>query len=190
MSQDSAGQHHDGLVEQLWRWVDTVVIGLNLCPFAAGPRRRGQVRLMVSDATSEHAVLAALTDEMIRLDDTPPEQLDTTLLAIPDLWPDFLPFNDFLQQADALLVTNDRDGVYQIASFHPHYQFAGAAPGAAENLTNRAPCPILHLLREDRVADAVARYPDTELIPQQNIAALEALSPAQQKALFPWLKDR
>lgn len=190
MSREAAGQPPGALEQQLWRWVDSVVIGLNLCPFAAGPRRRGQVRLVVSEAASDDAVLAALTEEMIRLDETPPAQLDTTLLAIPGLWADFLPFNEFLQQADALLVANDRDGVYQIASFHPHYQFAGTVPEAAENLTNRAPCPILHLLREDRVAESVARYPDTELIPQQNIAALEALSPARQKALFPWLKDR
>lgn len=190
MSAGSKEPLHDVWEERLWGWVDTVVIGLNLCPFAAGPRRRGQVSLVVSDATGESAVLAALTDEMIRLDETPAEQLDTTLLAVPGMWPDFLEFNEFLDRAEALLVANDRDGVYQIASFHPRYQFAGTTPDAAENLTNRAPCPILHLLREDRVAEAVARYPDTESIPEQNITALEALSPAEQKALFPWVKWR
>lgn len=177
----------DPLTEQLWGWIDQVVIGMKLCPFAAQPRRRGQIRLAVSGAHDEPTVLAELTDEMIRLDETAPEVLDTTLLAVPGLWPEFLPFNDFLDRADQLLLNLDRDGVYQIASFHPLYQFAGTHAEAPENLTNRAPCAILHLLREDRVTEAVAQYGDTGSIPQRNIDRLKALPIEQRRRLFPWI---
>lgn len=175
------------LEAQLWQWLDTVVIGLNLCPFAAGPHRREQIRLVITDAQDEVTVLEALVDEMIRLDETLPETLETTILAIPGLWPDFVDFNAFLSAVDDCLRHYDREGVYQVASFHPGYQFAGTEVDAAENLTNRAPVPILHLLREDSVAEAVARYPDTDHIPERNVARMNALTIAEQKQLFPWL---
>ncbi len=175
------------LEEQLWQWLETVVIGLNLCPFAAGPHRRGLVSLVIADVSDEAAVLETLVDEIIRLDETAPDKLDTTLIAVPGLWPHFTDFNEFLATVDDCLRHHDREGVYQVASFHPAYQFAGTAANAAENLTNRAPVPILHLLREDSVSEAVARYPDTSQIPERNVASMEALSSAEQKRLFPWL---
>ncbi len=157
------------------RWLERAVIGLNLCPFAKAVYVKEQVRIVVSDASTPRALLEELGEEMARLRDTPAEQIDTTLLVHPQVLTDFLDYNDFLDGADALLEALELDGVLQVASFHPHYQFAGTAPEDAENLTNRAPHPILHLLREDSVDRAVAAYPEPDAIIERNIATVQAL---------------
>ena len=157
------------------RWLERAVIGLNLCPFAKAVYARNQVRIVVSDASTERALLEQLGEEMALLRDTPAGQVDTTLLVHPQVLGDFLDFNDFLDDADALVEALDLDGVLQVASFHPHYQFAGTEPDDAVNLTNHAPYPILHLLREDSVDRAVAAYPEPDSIIERNVAAMQEL---------------
>ena len=157
------------------RWLERAVIGLNLCPFAKAVYARNQVRIVVSDASTERALLEELGEEMALLRDTPAEQIDTTLLVHPQVLVDLLDYNDFLDDADALLEALELDGVLQVASFHPHYQFAGTEPDDAENLTNRAPYPILHLLREDSVDRAVAAYPEPDSIVERNVATMHTL---------------
>ena len=157
------------------RWLERAVIGLNLCPFAKAVYVRDQVRIVVSDASTARALLEELGEEMALLRDTPAEQTDTTLLVHPHVLGDFLDYNDFLDDADALVEAMDLDGVLQVASFHPHYQFAGTEPGDIENLTNRAPFPILHLLREASVDRAVAAYAEPEAIIERNVATVRAL---------------
>lgn len=157
------------------RWLERAVIGLNLCPFAKAVYARNQVRIVVSDASTERALLQELGEEMALLRDTPAEQVDTTLLVHPQVLDDFLDYNDFLDDADALVEALALDGVLQVASFHPQYQFAGTEPDDAENLTNRAPYPILHLLREDSVDRAVAAYPDPDSIIERNVATMQDL---------------
>ncbi|AXQ28878.1 DUF1415 domain-containing protein [Solimonas sp. K1W22B-7] len=166
------------------RWLDEVVIGLNLCPFAARPALAGGVRVFVSAATTDLDLLTDLQLELTRLDETPPAQLETTLIAVPEMLADFLDYNDFLDQADALLERFEWDGIYQVASFHPQYQFAGTEPDDAENLTNRAPWPLLHLLREDSVEAAIASHPDVDGIPEANIRRMRGLAPEQRRRLF------
>jgi len=157
------------------RWLERAVIGLNLCPFAKAVYVRDQVRIVVSDASTARALLEELGEEMALLRDTPAEQTDTTLLVHPHVLGDFLDYNDFLDDADALVEAMDLDGVLQVASFHPQYQFAGTEPGDVENLTNRAPHPILHLLREASVDRAVAAYAEPEAIIDRNVATVRAL---------------
>jgi hypothetical protein len=157
------------------RWLERAVIGLNLCPFAKAVVAREQVRFVLSDATTPEALLAELGEELLRLRDTPAEQIDTTLLIHPQVLGDFLDYNDFLDDADALVEALALEGVLQVASFHPDYQFAGSAPDAVENFTNRAPYPILHLLREDSVARAVAAFPDPDAIVERNIETLRGI---------------
>jgi hypothetical protein len=157
------------------RWLERAVIGLNLCPFAKAVYARQQVRIVVSDATTERALLEQLGEEMALLRHTPAETIDTTLLVHPQVLQDFLDYNDFLDDADALLEAMELDGVLQVASFHPRYQFAGTQPDDAENLTNRAPWPILHLLREDSVDRAVAAYPEPDAIIERNVATMREL---------------
>ena len=157
------------------RWLERAVIGLNLCPFAKAVYVRYQVRIVASDASTARALLEELGEEMALLRDTPAEQIDTTLLVHPQVLGDFLDYNDFLDDADALVEAMDLDGVLQVASFHPQYQFAGTEPGDVENLTNRAPYPILHLLREASVDRAVAAYAEPEAIIERNVATVRAL---------------
>ncbi len=157
------------------RWLERAVIGLNLCPFAKAVYVKDQVRIVVSDATTERALLEELGEEMALLRDTPAEQIDTTLLVHPQVLGDFLDYNDFLDDADALIEALELDGVLQVASFHPDYQFAGTAPDDAENLTNRAPWPILHLLREESVDRAVAAYPEPDGIIERNVETMREL---------------
>ena len=151
------------------------MIGLNLCPFAKAVVVKQQVRIVISDASTERALLEELGEELALLRDTPADEIDTTLLVHPQVLGDFLDYNDFLGDADALVEAMDLDGVLQVASFHPQYQFAGSEPDDADNLTNRAPYPILHLLREASIDRAVAAYPDPDAIIERNIATVREL---------------
>jgi len=164
-------------------WVDRVVIGLNLCPFARAVQVRNQVRYVVSEATDPDALLTALGGEMDRLVATDPAVLDTTLLIHPRVLTDFLDYNDFLGAADELLEQLGYEGVLQVAGFHPQFQFAGTAADDVTNATNRSPYPTLHLLREDSVARAVAAFPEAATIYEKNILTLKALGAAGFAAL-------
>ncbi len=157
------------------RWVERAVIGLNLCPFAKAVYVKDQVRFVLSDASTPEALLEQLAEELVLLRDTPAEQVDTTLIVHPDVLQDFLDYNDFLENADAAVEALDLQGVLQVASFHPDYQFAGSALDDAANCTNRSPYPTLHLLREDSVERAVAAFPDPDVIVERNIQTLERI---------------
>lgn len=164
-------------------WLERAVIGLNLCPFAKSVHVKGQVHYAVSRATSGPALLADLAHELNSLAALEASERDTTLFIVPDFLQDFLDFNDFLDEADQLLVDLDLDGDYQIASLHPHYQFAGTAMDDITNATNRSPYPTLHLLREDSIDRAVAAFPNPETIFETNMATMEKLGPDGWAAL-------
>ncbi|MEE7548500.1 DUF1415 domain-containing protein [Xanthomonas sp. Kuri4-1] len=166
------------------RWIERAVIGLNLCPFAKAVYVKQQVRLVLSDASTPEALLEELAEELVRLRDTPAEEIDTTLIVHPEVLTDFLDYNDFLENADAAVEALDLEGILQVASFHPDYQFAGAPPDDVGNCTNRSPYPTLHLLREDSVERAVAAYPDPDVIVERNLATLERLGADGWRALL------
>ena len=157
------------------RWLERAVIGLNLCPFAKSVYQKAQVRIVVSDASTERALLEQLGEELALLRDTPADAIDTTLLVHPQVLQDFLDYNDFLDNADAAVEALDLHGVIQVASFHPDYQFAGTMPDDISNYTNRSPYPTLHLLREASIDRAVAAYPDPDAIIERNIATVREL---------------
>ena len=171
-------------------WLERVVIGLNLCPFAAAPYRAGRVRFSVSDARTEEALLEDLHGELARMDREPPEELETTLLIVPQVFTDFDAYNQFLEFADALLEQFGWDGCYQIATFHPDYRFAGTAGDDAGNLTNRSPYPILHLIREASIERALEHFDDPSAIPVRNIRMVESLTPEQIRHYFPYLDEK
>ena len=166
---------HEVIEAAMRRWLERAVIGLNLCPFAKAVYVRDQVHIKVSDADNIDDLREELGEEMLRLRDTPAEQIDTTLLVLPQVLGDFLDYNDFLDEADALLDALELDGVLQIASVHPDYQFAGTEFDDPSNNTNRAPYPVLHLLREASIDRAVAAYPEPDAIIERNIQAMEKL---------------
>ncbi len=168
---------HASILLETRAWVTRAVIGLNLCPFAKAAQARNQIRYVLCDATDPQALLITLRDELRFLHEADPAQVDTTLLIHPRVLTDFADFNDFLAVADAAVQGLGLEGVLQIASFHPRYQFAGTAPADLENATNRSPCPCLHLLREDSIARAVEAFPEPEAIFEANIRTLETLGP-------------
>lgn len=156
-------------------WLERIVIGLNLCPFAKAVYVKDQVRIVLSDATTPEALVEQLAEELVLLRDTPAEQIDTTLIVHPQVLTDFLDYNDFLDNADAAIEALDLQGILQVASFHPDYQFEGVAADDASNYTNRSPFPTLHLLRENSVARAVDVYPDPDVIVERNIQTLDRI---------------
>lgn len=156
-------------------WLERIVIGLNLCPFAKAVYVKEQVRYVLSDATTPEALVEQLAEELVLLRDTPAEEIDTTLIVHPQVLTDFLDYNDFLDNADAAVEALDLQGILQVASFHPDYQFDGVAADDASNYTNRAPYPTLHLLREDSVARAVDAFPDPDVIVERNIQTLDRI---------------
>ena len=175
---------HDAVIAATRLWLEKAVIGLNLCPFAKAVYLKNQVRFVVSSAPHLDGLLEDLDRELDFLAAADPEQVDATLLIHPSLLPDFLDFNDFLQLAEAAIDEHQLEGVIQIASFHPQFQFADTAPDDMQNYTNRAPYPTLHLLREASIDKAVAAFPEAETIYQRNIATLENLGIAGWRALW------
>lgn len=166
------------------RWLERAVIGLLLCPFAKAVYVRQQVRIHISDATCLPQLRDTLRRELLHLAATPADTTDTTLLVHPQVLQDFFAYNDFLGEADALLRRLKLEGVLQIASFHPDYCFAGSTPTDAANNTNRAPYPMLHLLREASIDRAVAAYPSPDGIIARNIATMRQLGHAGYRRLL------
>lgn len=171
------------VIQDMRRWLERAVIGLNLCPFAKSVHVRGQVHYVVSLATDMETVKSELRRELVALHDLDSEVRDTTLLMTPKCLQDFLDFNDFLAQAEAVLRQLDLEGELQIASFHPQFQFAGTATDDITNYTNRAPWPTLHLLRESSIERAVKAFPEAEAIYERNMETLTQLGPAGWDAL-------
>jgi len=162
-------------IEDTQKWLMEAVIGLNLCPFAKALVVKDRVRYRVCLSSAPQDVLRMLADELQFLESADASLVETTLLIAPYALLDFLDFNQFLGECDALLVSLGLVGELQVADFHPDYQFAGEPPHAMGHFTNRSPYPTLHLLRESSMDLAVAVYPDAALIFERNIASLEAL---------------
>jgi hypothetical protein len=175
----------DAVLADTRHWIEQAVIGLNLCPFARSVYVKNQVRIVVSRARHLDAFLDDLDRELLLLQTTPAETLDTTLLVHPTLFPDFEVFNDFLNVVDDVVAEHGLEGEIQVASFHPLFQFDGTAPDDVTNCTNRAPYPTLHLLREDSVERAVASDAgDADQIVERNMQTLRGLGAAGWQALL------
>ncbi|EJL72789.1 hypothetical protein PMI12_03700 [Variovorax sp. CF313] len=157
------------------RWLERAVIGLNLCPFAKAVHVKAQVHYAVYGPAEETGLMDELLAEAKDLAALDAAVRDTTLLIAPNTLADFLDFNDFTARAERRLARAGFDGVFQLASFHPRFQFAGTDADDIGNATNRAPYPTLHLLREDSVSRAVEAFPEAEAIFERNIDTLEAL---------------
>ncbi len=170
------------VIDTVRTWVFDVVIALNLCPFAKRELVKNRVRFQLSAATDEEQLLRDLEAELMLIQHT--LEIETTLLIHPDVLHDFFDFNQFLTRADNRLAQLKLKGVFQIASFHPDYQFGGTEPDDAENYTNKSPYPVLQILREASLAAAIANYPEVDLIPERNIALLEGLGAMKLSALL------
>jgi len=183
MCSSSVKPTHGEVITATKRWLERVVIGLNLCPFAKTVHAKRQVRYAVSSAQTSDAVLDDLERELRTLVAAKPEKVDTTLLILPYALAKFDDFTDFLDLVEIVLKVQGLTGVIQVASFHPQYRFADATADDMSNFTNRSPYPVLHLLREASLAYAIKTFPDTAAIYEQNIATLRALGLAGWQAL-------
>lgn len=173
--QQVSAQLRSAVLDDMRRWLERAVIGLNLCPFAKSVHVKEQIHWVVTGAQDVQGLLAVLRAELLELAAMSPDQRDTTLLMVPGFLADFLDFNDFLGEADTLLEELGLQGELQIASFHPLFQFAGTAVEDIGNYSNRAPYPTLHLLREASIDRAVQAYPKPEAIYERNIQVLAQL---------------
>lgn len=160
-------------IDAVRRWIESFVVALNLCPFAKRELLRDRVRFVVTGANTEAQLLAALQDELKLLEHD--AAVETTLLIFTDVLQNFDDYNQFLEVADSLLIQMGLEGVYQIASFHPQYQFEGSDADDVENFTNRSPYPMLHLLREQSLDRVLADFTNPEQIPLRNIELMKSL---------------
>ena len=186
-TQESSNSDIKAITEQVNQWLNDVVIGLNLCPFAAKPQRNKQIKIFVSEASQEEALLEDILLQLIELSSTEPEKLETTLVVVTNMLQDFWDYNFFIDWVEGLIKQQDWEGIFQVATFHPDYCFGGAEPEDDENLTNRSPYPVFHLIREESMEKVLKHYPDPESIPDTNIARVSALSEEERQKLFPYL---
>lgn len=163
------------IIQQTKQWIQQVVIGCGFCPFANKVVLDNSIYYKVVEGTALHTHSSIVLEELKRLDTNP--EIETSLIIFPDAYEHFSAYLNLLKQTEKQSARKGYEGIYQIASFHPLYVFAGAAEDDAANFTNRSPYPMLHLLREASVSKAVAFYPDAEGIPERNIQF------AQQKGL-------
>ena len=170
------------IIARVKHWLKNIVIGLELCPFAKKPFDSQQIRYAVSDSVDIESLLGELHDELKFLDENP--TTETTLVIIHQQLGDFESFNQVLNYVDNLLEQYDWIGIYQFASFHPQYQFADTEINDRENWTNRSPYPILHLLRESSLEQAIKKYPAIDGIPQRNIDNINQLSEEEFSQIF------
>jgi hypothetical protein len=155
------------VIAQTQRWIEKVVVGCNFCPFAARELRQGSVHYQVDDATTVRVAGQRLLTECQRLDQD--ESISTSFLIFPLGFEQFPAYLELVSTAERLMRRNGYDGVYQIASFHPLYQFAGTDAEDPANFTNRSIYPMLHLLREDHITKALRHYANPGRIPENNI---------------------
>ncbi len=179
---DAPSEHE--VIAATRRWIERAVIGLNLCPFSRAPYLKNRVRIVVSAARDEEALLLDLCDELQQLAVADEAEVETTLLVHPHVLADFFSFNEFLGLAESALEQMNLDGELQVASFHPDYEFADAPLGDVANYTNRSPFPTLHLLRESSIDRAVALMDNTDEIYERNIDRLRALGIEGWRALW------
>ena len=164
-------------------WVERVVIGLSLCPWARPIHDRNALRFTHSDAVNADDLFESVLHEMDALQSTERSH-DSTVLVAPQYSPDdFLAFNEFVQDAEAYLRRADLDDTFQLVAFHPQFCFAGENPDDASNYVNRAPHPAIHLLLQDDVTAAVDSHPNSLEVPQINKKELRKLGVAQMRRL-------
>jgi hypothetical protein len=173
--------NHDEIIEATRRWICSMVIGLNLCPFARRVFQGNLIRYVVSDASDSEDLRTDLANELAMLATSPSAEssadaIETTVLIHPNTLARFDDYCYFLDVAKSLIRAQRLRGIIQIASFHPQFQFAGVDPGAVENYSNRSPFPMLHLLREQSITAAANANPDELIeIPKRNIATLRLM---------------
>lgn len=176
--------NQDQILAHTRRWVERWVIRENLCPFAGPVNKQGLLEYRISFTTDQQELMEAVEGGLAYLESCSPEECETLILVHPAMLRDFRAYLDFVALAEEYLFMSEREGIFQIASFHPRYQFEGTDPDSAENYTNRSPYPMLHFLREASVSRAVDSLDDPEAIPNRNIEHLQEMGPERILAIM------
>ena len=169
------------VIAQTKKWITDVVIACNFCPFAAKEIKQNTVHYQVEYSTVLSVCLENFITECVRLDKD--KNIETTLLIFPNTFQVFDEYLDMVSLAEKLLAVQEYEGIYQLASFHPDYCFANSEVDDVANYTNRSIYPMLHLLREESIEATLLRYPNPELIPENNINFARKKGTAYMKML-------
>jgi hypothetical protein len=172
---------NETIIAQTKKWITDVVVGLNFCPFAAREVKRASITYEVIADENPKNILEKLLDALQKMDSD--KKVETTLLILTNSFDSFDHYLNLVHLSEKLLKKNSYEGIYQIASFHPRYLFAGSKENDAANYTNRSPYPMLHILREESVSLAIETHPNTNKIPEKNIAFAREKGEAFMKAL-------
>lgn len=176
-----AGQTPQLVEQRIRRWLDEFVVGLDLCPFARPLLGAQNLRISCCEQEDPASLRQAFLCELDLLQGSPEQEIATTLLAFPRALGDFDEYLEFFYEAQDLVAASGLDGLVQLASFHPHYRFEGEEENAASQYSNRAPYPLIHLLRESMLTRVLADFAHPERIPVRNVETLDGIG-AQELA--------
>lgn len=183
--QNSTGNNHQASLEQTLAWFNKAVLGLNLCPFTHAPAKSNTIRWVELEGSSPAHLLDIFIEEIERLTTTDEQSLATTVLIAVDGYADFDDYLDALGFLNAWLEETNNHQDFQLASFHPNYQFEGLTPDARANWTNRSPLPLFHIIREQSVSRALDAGADGEAIAERNVRTIEAMTETAMREIFP-----
>ncbi|MES9834388.1 MAG: DUF1415 domain-containing protein [Candidatus Thiodiazotropha sp. DIVDIV] len=167
--------NNDAVLEATRCWVEGTVVALDLCPFAAVPVKAGRIRYVVCAESDMDGIYRSVLSEFETLYGLSEEEAEASLLIVPVGLASFDDYLDLLQAVESVIPEAGLEGVFQLASFHPDYQFEGCDEEDPTNYTNRSPYPMFHLIREVSLEQALKNYPDPELIPERNMALLKEM---------------
>jgi hypothetical protein len=170
-------------------WLENIVIGLDLCPFARIPFEKGLIRLSVCEDTDEVQQLSYFLNELVLLNENPSDIISTSVLVYPYGHTDFLAFNDFVGDLESMLDEAGLENVFQLVAFHPKFVFENTEAFELGNLVNRSPFPIIHILRSEEVQRALKNPKEGEAISFNNEKKLNGLSKDTIADIFYYLKD-
>lgn len=169
-------------------WLEKIVIGLDLCPFARIPFEKGLIRTTVCAESGEEEMLSAFLEELEFLNQVDPTDVSTTLIVYPKASESFFEFNDFVVDLEAMMEEAQLSEIFQLVAFHPEFVFEETDFDEVGNLVNRAPFPILQIIRSEEIMRAMKNPKDGEVISFNNDKKLNALSIEARESLFYYLK--
>ena len=175
---------------KIHRWLTEFIVGHDICPFARRPLTMDLVKLRVVESPEEEDLTQSLLRALEELVLTPRTSLETTIIIIPNQFPDFDDFWSYCEWTKEILTQSRVEGLVQIVGFHPQFRFAESEENDAANYVNRSPYPLLHLIREESVEEAAEQYPNIAAIPERNALYLRRLSKTSLEQLVYGNNDR
>lgn len=176
----SQQDHQQSILVACQRWINEVVIHHHFCPFASNVVKEKRINYLIcNDIEQVNTVVEQACQQLQQQ-----IEISTTLVIVPDAAIDFDYYLDLLDEVQYQVIQPKYEGTFQLASFHPLYCFADSQPNDAANYTNRSPYPMIHILREDELTQAITNHPDPHSIPERNIQVARSKGLAYMQALL------